>query len=128
MFEVMGSRGVEWGRPVGQQVPASMPGAGGSLDGLGCPGWPVSRLSVFGRAVRHCTMLLCGKRCGNWPAVFRFKSFAFEPGVGQGAGEARLVEYKRLAVEEIGGIEGPLAPPPRRLELNVCSMFRLEAS
>ena len=46
----------------------------------------------------------------------------------KGAGEARLVEYKRLAVEEIGGLEGPLAPPPRRLELNVCSMFRLEAS
>ena len=57
MFEVMGSRGVEWGRPVGQQVPASMPGAGGSLGGLGCPGWPVSRLSVFGATVRDCTML-----------------------------------------------------------------------
>ena len=128
MFEVMGSRGVEWGRPVGQQVPASMPGAGGSLDGLGCPGWPASRLSVFGATVRDCTMLLAA----NVAAIGRpssvsnglFSSLVLD----KGAGEARLVEYKRLAVEEIGGIEGPLAPPPRRLELNVCSMFRLEAS
>ena len=36
------------------------------------PGGPVSRVFVLGRAVRHCTKLLCGKRCGNWPAVFRF--------------------------------------------------------